>query len=430
MKEESGDLPLGTIVKDGYYWCVACNCWATESHLQGSKHERAMKWWHQAASPAMVCNPSLHQNMQTWGAASAEVVREGYFPPAWGDRNCFVWKPETSQWWCRLCYKYADDNHIASATHVKRAAYPNSYLYDGTSSHHRDFSGPPPLPPPSAPGASSSRDSIRKQSPWAALDCEDPLPSAYSPHTAATQPPPPPRAQAQQACPLPSSQGPPPDTSPLHWLVPPAVPAPSRPDTPPPVVHQAGRSPPPPPPSATEASMASWWSQPALWTASDFDDPLPSAYSLYTAAIQPPPLPGAQPLQACPLPSSQGSPPDVPSLHWLTSTSPSVVHKVDSLNDGSVRLAPWALAAFGSSSHGSGTCTSTNADLGHAASCVPDAAAQAPTHLMPTRPWLEQVSAKNHWRIYFDTKEKKHFWFKAETEEATWNEPEEYLIVA
>ena len=292
MNEESGNLPPGTIVKDGYYFCVVCNCWANESHLQSSRHERAMKRWHQAASPAMVCNPSLHQNLQTWGAASAEVVREGYFPPAWGDRNCFVWKPETCQWWCRLCYKYADDNHIASATHVKRAAYPYSYLYDGTSSHHQDFSGPPPLPPPSATGASttswwsqpSSRDSIRKSSPWAALDCEDPLPSAYSPHTAATQPP---------------------------------------------------------------------------------------------------PLPGAQPLQACPLPSSQGSPPDVPSLHSLTSTSPSVVHKVDSLNDGS--LAPWALTAFGSSSQGSGSCTSTNADLGHAASCVPDAAAQAPTHLMPTR---------------------------------------------
>merc|ERR1711924_139916 len=41
------------------------------------------------------------------------------FKLSWGDPIIFEWRPEQQKWFCKLCWKYADDTHTACEKHQK-----------------------------------------------------------------------------------------------------------------------------------------------------------------------------------------------------------------------------------------------------------------------------------------------------------------------
>ena len=66
---------------------------------------------------------------------------------AWGycDPAKYEWRSEQGQYWCRLCWKYVDDPHMASDKHKKKVAFADHPPPPPRSSTH---SPPPPPPPP------------------------------------------------------------------------------------------------------------------------------------------------------------------------------------------------------------------------------------------------------------------------------------------
>lgn len=120
-------------------------------------------------------------------------------PAAWGSPAFYEWKPESGNFWCRLCYKNADDNHVLSDRHQKRALYPESYLYPDMfhAAVDVDTHGMPPPPPPQCPWDTSSAPPPPLPEPWAQrwqAPCAYPLQTQYAGAMCATEASPGPRA--------------------------------------------------------------------------------------------------------------------------------------------------------------------------------------------------------------------------------------------
>jgi hypothetical protein len=77
-------------------------------------------------------------------------------PSNWGNPDYFEWKAEEGRYFCKLCWKYADDSHILSEKHTAREQYPEHYLGADASLSYCSMNAPPPPPKyPSPSGAPS-----------------------------------------------------------------------------------------------------------------------------------------------------------------------------------------------------------------------------------------------------------------------------------
>jgi len=109
-----------------------CDNAATEEHLLSQKHKKRLKLNHLQLADGLV-----QQSLPDSSTASSSVTCMPCRPvqPV-GDPIFFEWKPDFSTWWCKLCWKQVDDNHLLSRNHQKRVYYQlrgiNDYLRESS----------------------------------------------------------------------------------------------------------------------------------------------------------------------------------------------------------------------------------------------------------------------------------------------------------
>jgi hypothetical protein len=146
------DMPVWMEIRNDQEFCTLCNNYVTPEHIESDKHQKRLLW-HLAPPTSTVATAS-----PTYGEApklSAEP------PPEWGDPDHFEWKADRQQFYCKLCWKFADDNHVIGLNHTRRVSYqPESFALAPAK-------GDPPPPPPRG-GHEPVRD-IPQETPMAAL---------------------------------------------------------------------------------------------------------------------------------------------------------------------------------------------------------------------------------------------------------------------
>lgn len=118
-------------------FCTLCRSYATEEHLRSLKHQRRLAYIH-------LCRAQeLPPGSPVGGSRTCGP------PAAWGNPAFYEWKPESGNFWCNLCWKNADDNHVLSERHQKRVSYPESHLSGDIfyAAVDVDTFGMPPPPP-------------------------------------------------------------------------------------------------------------------------------------------------------------------------------------------------------------------------------------------------------------------------------------------
>eukprot|EP00747_Dinoflagellata_sp_TGD_P185108 gnl/TRDRNA2_/TRDRNA2_41418_c0_seq1.p1 gnl/TRDRNA2_/TRDRNA2_41418_c0~~gnl/TRDRNA2_/TRDRNA2_41418_c0_seq1.p1 ORF type:complete len:634 (+),score=94.03 gnl/TRDRNA2_/TRDRNA2_41418_c0_seq1:149-1903(+) len=157
-RQAQGVLPWFLEVRDGQEYCTLCFQFATEEHLRSSRHQSRLAWQTPSAPPPAVMNgvEGAHMPVAQPPPGPYYCMPAALPPPApsavprppdnWGNPNFFEWRPQNSAFWCRLCWKYADDNHVTSQKHVGRTVYPDSYL--GCDPIGGEGGQAPPPPPP------------------------------------------------------------------------------------------------------------------------------------------------------------------------------------------------------------------------------------------------------------------------------------------
>mmetsp|Transcript_6155 Transcript_6155/g.10689 ORF Transcript_6155/g.10689 Transcript_6155/m.10689 type:complete len:367 (+) Transcript_6155:99-1199(+) len=146
--------------------CLLCNKDVTEGHLASQKHQNKAEmfamgqitmadleaWdqqrkqpieydyagYFQAAAPLPTAPVPAIQDVAGIGATGLSMVpavfpaaaAEPPLPARYGRREWYEWRTQhgSGWWYCLLCWKYADDSHIVSDNHRKRASCPECYL--------------------------------------------------------------------------------------------------------------------------------------------------------------------------------------------------------------------------------------------------------------------------------------------------------------
>ena len=190
QRAANGELPRWMkLLADRTEWCTLCGCTATETHIASQKHKNQVAWSEMtlAQAPTAQASPAAQDQwalVPLWQPCGAPV-----FPHDWGDPSHFEWKPNEFQFWCKLCWKYATDNHVQSDRHKQRAANPEAYLYDvypsTASAASGAQTGAPPLPPERPPLGARGPPPVPPQT-----DAPPPPPGA--PPQGQRVPPPPP----------------------------------------------------------------------------------------------------------------------------------------------------------------------------------------------------------------------------------------------
>ena len=108
---DNGEYPFNQpwmTLLNGKRYCRICDMEATEGHIASQKHQKWVQWCEeqQNGGPAPV---QAALGAIKWSSMPSD---EPVFPPEWGNPAHFKW--QNDQWYCLLCYKYADDNHCAS----------------------------------------------------------------------------------------------------------------------------------------------------------------------------------------------------------------------------------------------------------------------------------------------------------------------------
>ena len=167
--DAEGQLDDWMIIRNGEKYCTLCSSCADEAHLSSQKHLQRKYW----AECQRKCQGTCGGMMRK--PTGPILVREAYdmwlqqlpdWNLQWGPCNpaLYAWKAEVGCYFCKLCWKYVDDAHMASNTHQKRAAYPSYYLPE-----LRDHHAPPPwtssgasvqagVPPPPPPPPQPAQD--------------------------------------------------------------------------------------------------------------------------------------------------------------------------------------------------------------------------------------------------------------------------------
>lgn len=96
-------------------YCKLCSNYATEAHLETPKHKSRLAWH----ADGGVC-PGPDSNLP--------IEEPAEWPVEFGNRDHFEWMPECGAWWCRLCLRGADHQHVNSQRHQQRLTDPDVHL--------------------------------------------------------------------------------------------------------------------------------------------------------------------------------------------------------------------------------------------------------------------------------------------------------------
>ena len=124
----NGEFPPWKDIKNGCAYCTVCKKPATETHISSLKHINAISYSvfaSAASSPA----GSSHQPGTLTQSPSSPTCAIPPFPSHWGDLDHFEWKVNACQYFCKLCWKWADDPHVWSNDHLR------SFLVASCSNH-------------------------------------------------------------------------------------------------------------------------------------------------------------------------------------------------------------------------------------------------------------------------------------------------------
>jgi len=179
QRQQQGDIPEWMEIRDGAEFCTLCWNYATEGHIQSSKHQKRLYYLSSRVEGAQPLNTAAAAPSAMAGAAAAPQGRPPPLPASWGHPDFYEWKPETETYFCKLCYKNADESHVYSTRHQNRAQHPEQFLCGTVAGDFVDvsmFGAPPPPPPPSGQPPTANR-----VDPWASQQqcqpCNPPWPA-------------------------------------------------------------------------------------------------------------------------------------------------------------------------------------------------------------------------------------------------------------
>ena len=123
---------------NGFLYCKLCGVTSNESHEASQRHKRKVAWYNSEKVQPQTCFPCLSTTTSVLTPTHHDFAASSTdFPKSWGDKRHFEWEAENQSWWCRLCWKYADDDHIRSRKHRGKI----QWTFDAFRSNQ-----PPPLP--------------------------------------------------------------------------------------------------------------------------------------------------------------------------------------------------------------------------------------------------------------------------------------------
>ena len=116
-------LPPFIEMQDGYEFCTLCGKYGNPDHYRSKKHNNKVWWWqHQGLTQQARLAPSVPAVGLQQGAAAYGVIVALPSPPP-GDPSWYEWQTDKQTWYCKLCWKTADDNHIGSERHKRNVQW-------------------------------------------------------------------------------------------------------------------------------------------------------------------------------------------------------------------------------------------------------------------------------------------------------------------
>ena len=101
--------PAWLTTRDGHPFCLLCRRFAVCNHLLSQGHRDRLERFRR--EPWDLGAPDF-----PWPEPGDPA------PPEWGDAALFVFHERTERWFCRVCWAYVDEGHLASRRHVFRSA--------------------------------------------------------------------------------------------------------------------------------------------------------------------------------------------------------------------------------------------------------------------------------------------------------------------
>jgi len=146
-----GELPRWIEIRGGIAFCRLCDTSATEAHMHSKKHLKALEY-HESlsastAAPLALPAPPGAPGTECWerhlsipASEPGCIVSEQQLmaaqpfplPQDWGDPVNFEWQAERGGYFCKLCWKNADEAHVYSQRHVARVLNNTMYV-EGSS---------------------------------------------------------------------------------------------------------------------------------------------------------------------------------------------------------------------------------------------------------------------------------------------------------
>ena len=114
-------------IRDGVEYCTLCWKYGSKEHYESYKHSNKVWWWKnclqsQRSTQQAVPAPSVSAAGPQKDAAVYGAMLASLSPPP-GDPSWYSWQARTQTWQCELCWKTADDNHIASTKHKRKVQW-------------------------------------------------------------------------------------------------------------------------------------------------------------------------------------------------------------------------------------------------------------------------------------------------------------------
>ena len=124
-------------IRGGLEYCTLCWKYGSEEHYRSYKHQNKVWWWEnrlqsQSATHLARPAPSVLTAESPESAAVYDAMLTFENPPP-GQPSWYTWQPETLSWYCNLCWKTANENHIYSEKHKRMAQWEEKQAQTGTS---------------------------------------------------------------------------------------------------------------------------------------------------------------------------------------------------------------------------------------------------------------------------------------------------------
>ena len=130
-KKANGELPWWMDIQGHQEYCTICKKTAHHSHVTSEWHIHRLK------------NAEEQRRITHERSDGSDALTMS--PPShWGDHTLYKWDADANAFWCLLCWKFADDNHVNSIQHCNNVAR----RLDTSKECLQDVIPPPPPPPP------------------------------------------------------------------------------------------------------------------------------------------------------------------------------------------------------------------------------------------------------------------------------------------